>query len=512
MADEIKLQVSVSGSPTIQKLKDEIKKLNKEFLGLSVDNIPRQKELGASIVSLKDQVASLTKVTLSSNAQMKESYFALGTELRSRATPAVVSLSQAFQDSAQFSMGFGQGLRAVANNVEYLSQQLILLHQKAGSSSAMFTAIGQAIKGPMGILLGISLASSGLQLLTQWFANSAREAEKAKESNEKLTRSYEDVAFAAASAAVGVPGGDILSALSAGQALITSKKAAYERLSGPRLKAIADAKAYGHDIQMKPSADELTAYGEWKGAQSSVDTLMKIFDKKAETAEKIAKISQDELDTIKAINEGYAERYFGGGSPFSLGKSGFDRGLAGQFNIPKMGESGVGGQGIAFGTLQEEVDKANSWMKEKDESEKTFDYISSAARSAGHAISSSIGGALRESLGLGKDLGDQILGIFLQLGLNIATGGLMSELGIGGYASGGSFITRGPALIPSRGGMALVGESGPERIDVTPMRQSRLSRGGGGGSVNVTGQFEVKGQNLVLVLDKARQIQNLRKL
>lgn len=40
--------------------------------------------------------------------------------------------------------------------------------------------------------------------------------------------------------------------------------------------------------------------------------------------------------------------------------------------------------------------------------------------------------------------------------------------GIGGYASGGDFITNGPRLI-------MVGEAGPEHVQITPMNTYNLN-------------------------------------
>lgn len=155
--------------------------------------IAKVKSAADSLGASERQLINLNSQMYQSQQRVKNGWTSMSgalndihTTLKARATPAVVSMSQAFQDSAQFSMGFGQGLRAVANNVEYLSQQLILLNQAAGGWKNAFKAIGAAIMGPMGILMGISLLSSGIQMLTAYLSSSDKKAEDLLEKMTKL--------------------------------------------------------------------------------------------------------------------------------------------------------------------------------------------------------------------------------------------------------------------------------------------------------------------------------------
>ena len=64
------------------------------------------------------------------------------------------------------------------------------------------------------------------------------------------------------------------------------------------------------------------------------------------------------------------------------------------------------------------------------------------------------------------------------------------------------------------GGMALVGEEGPELINLparsqvyTASQTKNILGGGGGGNVSVSGEFTVRGTDLVLVLDRVQNKQ-----
>jgi tape measure domain-containing protein len=99
----------------------------------------------------------------------------------------------------------------------------------------------------------------------------------------------------------------------------------------------------------------------------------------------------------------------------------------------------------------------------------------------------------------------------LNLAAGAAAGGIAAALftraigaiGVKGFARGTSYAP---------GGVALVGEQGPELINLprgsqvfpTPQTNQMLNNIGGGG-VNVTGEFRVQGTDLVLVLERAQQ-------
>jgi phage-related tail protein len=82
---------------------------------------------------------------------------------------------------------------------------------------------------------------------------------------------------------------------------------------------------------------------------------------------------------------------------------------------------------------------------------------------------------------------------------------LISKIGVNGFA-------RGTAFAP--GGMALVGEKGPELVNiprgsqvVSNMRTNRLLEGMGQSGGVMQGEFTVRGTDLVLVLERAQSKQ-----
>jgi phage-related tail protein len=83
---------------------------------------------------------------------------------------------------------------------------------------------------------------------------------------------------------------------------------------------------------------------------------------------------------------------------------------------------------------------------------------------------------------------------------------LISKIGVNGFA-------RGTAFAP--GGMALVGEKGPELVNIprgsqviSNMRTNRLLEGMGQSGGVMQGEFTVRGTDLVLVLDRAKARQS----
>lgn len=77
------------------------------------------------------------------------------------ANGAVVSFGRIIQD-APF------GIIGVANNITMLSEQFVSLKQQAGSTGAALQAMKAGVFGPMGISIGISLATSALMAFTMW--------------------------------------------------------------------------------------------------------------------------------------------------------------------------------------------------------------------------------------------------------------------------------------------------------------------------------------------------------
>jgi hypothetical protein len=104
--------------------------------------------------------------------------------------PLVTSMSQAMQDSAQFSFGAAQGIRAVANNIEMMVQQMTYLKSTGMSTGAIFGSMVATMKGPIGILFAFSALSAAIQ----WVVTGLQQTKKeAKDTTKEMSALYEEV-------------------------------------------------------------------------------------------------------------------------------------------------------------------------------------------------------------------------------------------------------------------------------------------------------------------------------
>ena len=87
---------------------------------------------------------------------------------------ALLSMGQAFQDSAQFGMGLAQGLRAVNNNIQQVFTSIALGSAQAGSLKNFFAEMRGQLFGPGGAIIAFSIITAGLE----FFANRAQQAAK----------------------------------------------------------------------------------------------------------------------------------------------------------------------------------------------------------------------------------------------------------------------------------------------------------------------------------------------
>jgi hypothetical protein len=109
--------------------------------------------------------------------------------------PLVTSMSQAMQDSAQFSFGAAQGIRAVANNIEMMVQQMTYLKSTGMSTGEIFKSMVATIKGPIGVLVAVSAFSAGLQWLTTYLQQSSKAAKEAKAEIKDLGFELNDILY-----------------------------------------------------------------------------------------------------------------------------------------------------------------------------------------------------------------------------------------------------------------------------------------------------------------------------
>jgi len=130
----------------------------------------------------------------------------------STANQAVFSFSDGIQDSAQFSQGFSQGMRAVGNNVGFTAELFASLernvdeyNQANGTAITRLDALkgsifrvdeqGRAFAGGLknirltatGLVLGLNLAITAFTVISQAISNSRKETEKAAKEADNYT-------------------------------------------------------------------------------------------------------------------------------------------------------------------------------------------------------------------------------------------------------------------------------------------------------------------------------------
>jgi hypothetical protein len=97
---------------------------------------------------------------------------------------ALLSLGQAFQDSAQFGMGFAQGFRAINNNIQQTFTAIALGSIQAGGFNNLLKLMGGSLWGPGGLILGFSALTAAVEFFST-------RAQKAKKETEELSKSFD---------------------------------------------------------------------------------------------------------------------------------------------------------------------------------------------------------------------------------------------------------------------------------------------------------------------------------
>jgi len=94
----------------------------------------------------------------------------------------VLSLAQTFQDSAQFSMGFAQGIRAITNNAQVFVQSLVTLSEKSKEANVSMKALlKEAFTGPTGIILAFSIVTATIEIVASKFGGLSKAVRAANE-------------------------------------------------------------------------------------------------------------------------------------------------------------------------------------------------------------------------------------------------------------------------------------------------------------------------------------------
>lgn len=95
---------------------------------------------------------------------------------------AVISFSQGLQDASMFQQSFRMGMMGIGNNVDMVVQSLTMLKEESKRTGvSMGASLLQVIKGPSGILVGISVLITLLQVLPGLFSNTSKTAKEASQ-------------------------------------------------------------------------------------------------------------------------------------------------------------------------------------------------------------------------------------------------------------------------------------------------------------------------------------------
>lgn len=120
-----------------------------------------------------------------SQAGMAEAFTGT-TKVTNSANQIFLSFGDIVQDSAQFNYSFAAGMRAIGNNISFVSEQFLILSQKikqqtgqAATLRTMFGALGKSLTGVGGLMVAINLAVTAFTIFSE-------RARRAKQETEEL--------------------------------------------------------------------------------------------------------------------------------------------------------------------------------------------------------------------------------------------------------------------------------------------------------------------------------------
>jgi len=162
---------------------------------------------------------------------------------------ALLSLGQAFQDSAQFGMGFAQGFRAINNNIQQTFTALALGSVQAGGFDKLLKLMGGSLWGPGGLILGFSALSAGIEFFATRAQKAEKESKKLQDSLDGLFTTIKVGSTQATAEGIGLLVSILEESITTGDEWIQSLKDAgtftgeLARTSGDTAKAIDEANA-----------------------------------------------------------------------------------------------------------------------------------------------------------------------------------------------------------------------------------------------------------------------------
>jgi len=183
MADnDLQISAEIYGGKSINDLEAELRKLRAEFKANKIGS----DEFNSSALKLKNTLelkSKATAVAATENAKLMKSYFETGEALR-RTNPAFVSFNQVIQDAPY-------GVRGVANNVQFLTQQFTQLRSAGLTTGQILKGMMQNMLTPMGALM--FAVSAGTSLLTIAMDKLGQETKETKDEFEGLRGIVDDI-------------------------------------------------------------------------------------------------------------------------------------------------------------------------------------------------------------------------------------------------------------------------------------------------------------------------------
>lgn len=129
--------------------------------------------------------------------QMMAQQVGQGNKTFAAGNQAIFSFSDLIQDSAQFSFGFAQGMRAIGNNIGFTAELLAVMSAQAKQAGqSLRGSLLQSLKGVNGVVLGINVAVTAFTMISQALTKQTRELskelDKQKELLEELSSSFSE--------------------------------------------------------------------------------------------------------------------------------------------------------------------------------------------------------------------------------------------------------------------------------------------------------------------------------
>ncbi len=110
-----------------------------------------------------------------------------------QASHALQGFNYILQDSPYFLMNFRMGVMAIGNNIMPMVESFGRLTKSAGGLKGAMMAMGAALSGPTGIIVGISALVSVVQAASFYLDNKKRKMKELREETEGTTMSIEDL-------------------------------------------------------------------------------------------------------------------------------------------------------------------------------------------------------------------------------------------------------------------------------------------------------------------------------